>query len=312
MIEDKNFDLITIVGPTASGKTALSIEIAKTFSGEIISADSMQIYKEFNILSAKPLEKEQAQVKHHLIGFVPVSDEYSAAEFTRDADRALAEIKIRENIPIIVGGTGLYIDSFLKGIGFSEEKSIDTQKRAELQKYSNETLSKMLLEVDEESANRIHLNDTKRLIRAIEFFYSEGYPISEHDRNSRLISPKYRALKIGLNFRNRETLYERINRRVDLMFEKGIVEEVRKNSKLSVSKTASAAIGYKEILPYINSECTLDAARNNLKQATRRYAKRQLTWFRRDKEINWIYIDDFENFDGVIKSAKDLIKNYFK
>jgi len=185
------------------------------------------------------------------------------------------------------------------------------QKRTALQQYSNETLLEMLSEIDEESANRIHVNDTKRLIRAIEFFYSEGYPISEHDRNSKLMPLKYRALKIGLNFKSRETLYDRINRRVDLMFENGILEEVQKISKLNVSKTASAAIGYKEILPYINAECTLEDAKNNLKQATRRYAKRQLTWFRRDKDINWIHVDDFENFDGVIKSANDLIKNYF-
>lgn len=312
MAENKNFELITIVGPTASGKTALATEIAKTFSGEIISADSMQIYKEFNILSAKPSEEEMAQVKHHLVGFVPVSKEYSAAEFTRDADISFNEIKNRGNIPIVVGGTGLYADSFLKGTNFSEGKSADTQKREELKKYSNETLLKMLLEIDEKSADKIHQNDTKRLIRAIEFFYSEGYPIFEHDKNSKLLPPKHKALKLGLNFRNRDILYDRINRRVDLMFQKGLLEEVQKISKSDVSKTAYAAIGYKEVLPYINSDCTLDEAKNNLKQATRRYAKRQLTWFRRDKEINWIYIDDFENFDDVLEFAKNLIKKYFK
>lgn len=310
MIEYKNFDLITVVGPTASGKTALATEIAKAFSGEIISADSMQIYKEFDILSAKPSKKEMAKAKHHLIGFLPVSEEYSAAEFTRDADRVFEEIKKRRNIPIIAGGTGLYVDSFLKGINFSEKKSVNFQKRAELQKYSNETLLKMLSEIDKESANKIHLNDTKRLIRAIEFFYSEGYAISEHDKNSKLIPPKYKALKLGLNFRNREILYSRINKRVDIMFESGILEEVERISKQNVSKTASAAIGYKEILPYINGECTLEEAKNNLKQATRRYAKRQLTWFRRDKEINWIYIDNFENFNEVLEYAKKLIINF--
>ena len=312
MVKNRDFDLITVVGPTASGKTALAIEIAKAFSGEIISADSMQIYKEFNILSAKPSEEELAQIKHHLIGFVPVSNEYSAAEFTEYADAALKEVEARGNIPIMVGGTGLYIDSFLKGINFSESKPVDSKKRFELQKYSNETLLKMLSEVDKESAARIHLNDTKRLIRAIEFFYSEGYPISEHDKKSKLSAPKYKAFRLGLNFRNRDVLYDRINRRVDLMFEKGIVEEVRKISKLNVSKTASAAIGYKEILPYVNSEYGLDEVKSNLKQATRRYAKRQLTWFRRDKEINWIYIDDFEDFGEVAEFAEDLVKNHFK
>ena len=311
MMQDKNFDLITIVGPTASGKTSLAIEIAKAFSGEIISADSMQIYKEFNILSAKPSKKEMAQVKHHLIGFVPVSKEYSAAEFIKDADIVLKKIKNRGNIPIMVGGTGLYVDSFLKGINFFEKKSVDKQKRAELQKYSNETLLKMLSEIDKESANKIHLNDTKRLIRAIEFFYSEGYPISEHNKNTKLISRKYKALKLGLNFKNRENLYYKINRRVDLMFENGILDEVKKISNLKVSKTAFAAIGYKEILPYINSECTLEEVKNNIKQATRRYAKRQLTWFKRDKEINWIYIDDFQSFDEILEFAYRLIKNYF-
>ncbi len=311
MEDNKNFDLITVVGPTASGKTALAVEIAKAFLGEIISADSMQIYKEFSILSAKPSDTELGQVKHHLIGFVPVSEEYSAAEFIRDADRSLKEIKNRGNLPIMVGGTGLYVDSFLKGTDFSDEKPVDREKRAELQKYSNENLLEMLTEVDKESAKKIHLNDTKRLIRAIEFFYSEGYPISEHDKNSKLVPGKYRALKLGLNFRNRDILYDRINRRVDLMFEKGIVEEVREVSQGDVSKTASAAIGYKEILPYVNSEATLSEVKNNLKQATRRYAKRQLTWFRRDKEINWIYIDDFENFNEVAEFAKNLVEKLF-
>ena len=312
MIGDKNFDLITVVGPTASGKTALAVEIAKTFSGEIMSADSMQIYKEFNILSAKPSYEELSQVRHHLVGFVPVLQEYSTAEFTRDAEKELIEIRNRGNVPIMVGGTGLYIDSFLKGIDFSGEKPIDNDKRAELKKYSNEMLMKMLSEIDQKSANKIHINDTKRLIRAIEFFCSEGYPISKHDENSKLVPTKYRAFKLGLNFRNRDILYDRINRRVDLMFEKGIVDEVRKISKMNVSKTASAAIGYKEILPYINSKCTVDEAKNDLKQATRRYAKRQLTWFRRDKEINWIYIDDFKDFDEISEFAKNLIKKYFR
>lgn len=310
MKENKNFDLITIVGPTASGKTALAIELAKAFSGEIISADSMQIYKEFSILSAKPSNEELAQAKHHLMGFVPASQQYSAAEFIRDAEKALKEIKARGNIPIMVGGTGLYIDSFLKGIDFSGEKAIDSEKRVELTKHSNETLMKMLSEIDKKSADKIHLNDTKRLIRAIEFFYSEGYPISEHDENSKLVPAKYKAIKLGLNFRSRDILYERINKRVDLMLEKGIVDEVRAASRLVVGKTASSAIGYKEILPYINHECTLDEAKENLKQATRRYAKRQLTWFRRDKEIKWIYIDDFENFDEISELAKNLIINF--
>lgn len=307
----KNFDLITLVGPTASGKTAIAIEIAKEFSGEIISADSMQIYKEFNILSAKPSAAEMSRAHHHLIGFLPIAKEYSAAEFTKDADKVLKEIKNRGNTPIMVGGTGLYVDSFLKGIDFSGENPADSEKRAELQNYSNEKLMEMLSEVDKESAKKIHLNDTKRLIRAIEFFYSEGYPISEHDKNSKLLPAKYNALKLGLNFRNREILYDRINRRVDLMFKNGILEEVDKISKMNVSKTASAAIGYKEILPYVNSECTLDEAKDNLKQATRRYAKRQLTWFRRDKEINWIYADDFEDFDELSAYAKNLIKKLF-
>lgn len=312
MIKNRDFDLITVVGPTASGKTALAIEIAKAFSGEIISADSMQIYKEFNVLSAKPSENEMAQVKHHLIGFVPVSEEYSAAEFTKDADKVFQEIQKRGNIPIMAGGTGLYVDSFLKGIDFSGQKAVDNEKRAELRKCSNETLLKMLTEIDEESAKKIHLNDTKRLIRAIEFFYTEGYPISKHDENSKLLPPKYKALKLGLNFRNRDTLYDLINKRVDMMFENGILEEVRKISELKVSKTAHEAIGYKEILPYINSKCSLTEAKDNLKQATRRYAKRQLTWFRRDKEINWIYIDDFEDFGEVSEFAENLVKNHFK
>ena len=305
------FDLISIVGPTATGKTKLAIKLAKIFSGEIISADSMQIYKEFDILSAAPSEEEMKFVVHHLIKCIPISEEFSVAEFTKKADEALNYVVSNGHVPILVGGTGLYVDSFLKGIDFSDSNAYNIEKRAKLEACPNEKLMEILSEIDEVSAIKIHINDKKRLVRAIEFFYSEGYPISEHDMASRMVSPKYNAFKIGLTFKDRDKLYKLINKRVDVMFKSGILEEVKRVSGEKISKTASAAIGYKELLPYINSDCTLLEAQENLKRATRRYAKRQLTWFRRDKEINWINIDDFENFDEVVNFAVDLLKKQF-
>ena len=304
--------IISIVGPTASGKTDLAIKIAEKFNGEIISADSMQIYKEFNVLSAKPSAVQLRSVPHHLVNFVSVSESFSVSDFVASAKFAAEDITERGRIPVLVGGTGLYADSFLKGMNFEDEPPRNDEKRAELKKMSNEELMEILIDIDEVSAEKIHINDTKRLIRAIEFFYIAGYPISEQVRKSKDIVSPYDVCKIGINFRSRDLLYDRINLRVDRMFESGIIDEVRRISNLKVSKTAAAAIGYKELLPYVNLNQSSEIAKDILKQASRNYAKRQLVWFRRDKKIHWIYGEDFENTEEMADTAVDIIKNSFK
>lgn len=304
--------IISVVGPTASGKTDLAIKIARIFNGEIISADSMQIYKEFNILSAKPNEFQLKSVPHHLVNFLPISENFSVSNFVASAKYAAEDITKRNRIPILVGGTGLYVDCFLKGMSFVNEPPKNDEKRAELKKMSNEELMEILIDIDEVSAEKIHINDTKRLIRAIEFFYSAGYPISEQVKKSSGVVSPYDVCKIGINFHNRDLLYDRINLRVDRMFESGILDEVRKISNLKVSKTAEAAIGYKELLPCINSDQSTKEVKETLKKVSRNYAKRQLVWFRRDKGIHWIYGEDFKNSEEMAEAAAEIIKNDFK
>ena len=305
--------IVSIVGPTASGKTNLSIALAEKFNGEIISADSMQVYKEFNILSAKPSKEDLCKIPHHLIDILSVDESFSVAEFVKLARKCIFDINCKNKLPFLVGGTGLYLDSLIKNIDY-ECSSVDIEQNEEtnkLKSLSNSELMDILSEVDKTTADKIHINDTKRLLRAVEFFYTMGYPISRQVENSLKAERLYNVCKIGLNFSNRDLLYNQINLRVDEMFEDGIVEEVKNiQSNYKPSKTAQAAIGYKELLDYINNEKSLEDTCENLKMVTRRYAKRQLTWFRRDKEINWINIDNFRDFSEVICYAESIIKKF--
>ncbi len=305
--------LVSIVGPTATGKTELAINLALKFGGEIVSGDSMQIYKEFNVLSAKPTPGQLKKIPHHLINCLSVGEEFSVARFNELANDIINKVFKNGKLPFLVGGTGLYIDSLLKNIKFEDAKK-DCSVRPDLTNLSNEDLLKMLEKIDPVSAEKIHLNDTKRLKRAIEFFYTSGYPISEQNARSKLTESKYNVCKIGLNYRNRELLYDKINKRVDDMFANGIVEEVQKVFKMNPSKTASAAIGYKEIVPYVLDKCSKHEVIDALKHATRRYAKRQITWFNRGKEINWIYVDEFSNFQSVVEKGMKIISqsNFLK
>lgn len=298
--------LVSIVGPTATGKTELAINLALKFGGEIVSGDSMQIYKEFNVLSAKPMLTQLKKVPHHLINCLSVGEEFSVARFTELASSIINKVFKNGKLPFLVGGTGLYIDSLLKNIKFEDVKK-NCSIRPDLTNLSNEDLLAKLEKIDPVSAEKIHLNDTKRLKRAIEFFYASGYPISEQNAKSKLAESKYNVCKIGLSYRNRELLYDKINKRVDGMFASGIVEEVQKVFKMNLSKTASAAIGYKEVVPYILGKCSKQEAIDALKQATRRYAKRQLTWFRRDENIKWIYVDDFNDFEDIVNAGAEII-----
>ena len=309
-LSEKLIPVVSIVGPTASGKTELSINLAKKFNGEIISSDSMQIYKEFDIVTAKPGLSDLNAVKHYLIGNLSVSEEFSVSDFIHLASECIKNINNNGHLPFLVGGTGLYLNSLLENIEFESSKSSDENLRSELNKKENEELFEILKKVDPESSLKIHMNNKKRVIRAIEFFYTTGYPISKQVENSRKNPSFYDVCKIGLNFKNRDILYERINLRVDKMFDMGIVEEVKKVNQMNPGNTASAAIGYKEILEYLNGNIRLNQAKENLKQATRRYAKRQLTWFRKDEKINWIYLDELKNHEEITNVSEEILKKF--
>lgn len=310
MVNEK-IPIISIVGPTASGKTDLSINLALKLDTEIISADSMQIYKEFNILSAKPEKEKLSLVKHHLIDFLSVSEEFSVSKFINLSEKYINEIHSQGKIPILVGGTGLYVDSLLKGLKFENKKYCANNELIKfLDNLNGEEMLEILKKIDPMSSKKIHVNDVKRLKRAIEFFYEEGYPISYQVENSKNIVSPYNTCRIGLNFESRDILYDRINKRIDKMFENGIEKEVEMISKINLSKTSSMAIGYKEILPYILGKCTKEEACEELKKATRRYAKRQLTWFRKNSDINWIYVDKCKDMSEVIKKSFEIVNKF--
>ena len=307
----EKINIVSVVGPTASGKTKLSVELARRFDGEIISADSMQIYTGMKIATAKPSKEEMRGVPHHLMDFLPPDSTYSVAMFTEDARRCIFDISGRGKLPFIVGGTGLYVDSLLNNIKFSDgarDEALCEKLMNDYRENGIRPLLETLSGFDPASAERLKAEQNpKRIIRAIEIYKTTGITITEQNERSRLEESPYRAIKIGLNFRNRETLYERINLRVDLMLSEGLLEEAEAvlNSKLSF--TSGMAIGYKELAPYFTGEAALADCSEKLKRETRRYAKRQLTWFRRDKNINWLYPDDYNSFSELYDAAVSII-----
>lgn len=303
--------VVSVAGPTASGKTALAVALAKHYGGEIVSADSMQIYQGMTIATAKPNEEERQGIVHHLIDFLPPDSTYSVAMFTRDARRCIEDISGRGKLPIIAGGTGLYIDSLLNNIQFDGEVRDERLSRQLWDEYSSsgiEPLLERLGRVDPEAAERLAPEkNPKRIIRALEYYISNGTTITGQIRRSRLAPSPYRAVKIGLNFTDRQKLYDRINLRVDEMLRRGLLEEAREVLSSPLSGTSAMAIGYKELAPYFAGESTLEECVEKLKRETRRYAKRQLTWFRRDKEINWLYADNYDSFEELSDAAVKII-----
>lgn len=307
--------IIAVVGPTASGKTSLSVELAKKFNGEVVSCDSMQVYREMSIGTAKPNEAEMDGIKHHMIDFADPKTIYTCADYVRDAKKAIAKIVSNGKVPIVCGGTGLYLDSLLRGSSF-EETETDFEYRKELEllaeEKGNEYIHDMLAAVDPESADAIHYNNLKRVIRALEIYKCCGVTKSELDRRSKLYDSEFETLTIGLRFINRELLYDRINRRVDIMLEMGLEDEIRRLIEMGVFEsngTAKQAIGYKELLGYINGQMSYESAVEQLKIATRRYAKRQMTWFSAHGDVNWIDIEEY-NFKNIFNIASNLFINF--
>lgn len=285
-------DLIVITGPTASGKTALSVELAKILDGEIVNADSMQIYKYMDIGTAKPTLSERQGIPHHLIDIVNPDEPFSVARYCECANKVIEDIHLRGKIPVMVGGTGLYVDSLVNNIKFSEIEP-DDEYRNEMEHLAeekgNEYIYKMLCDIDPQSASKIKVADRKRIIRALEVYHLTGKTITWHNEQSTSVPSPYNTTMFAIDI-DREVLYDKINRRVDIMIEDGLVDEVKNIIGMGIQSDATSmqAIGYKEIVSYLEGHITLDEAIDKIKQSSRRYAKRQLTWFRRNEKIHWI------------------------
>ena len=290
--------VVVIVGPTASGKTALGIEVAKKYNGEVISADSMQIYKDMDIGTAKPTVDEQKQAVHHLVDFVEPDQRYSVADFKRDAEAQIEEILAKGKLPIIVGGTGLYVNSLIYNIEYTEEIT-DLEYRKELDKIDFEELYNKAVEIDAEAMKKISSNDRKRIERVLEIYKATGKTKTELEKESRK-EPKYDFKIYGLLW-DREKLYERINLRVDLMIEQGLIKEVEDLlKKYKEFPTAMQGLGYKEVVEYLDGNLTKEEMIDKIKQDTRHYAKRQMTWFRAYKDdITWLEAGSDKNIDII-------------
>ena len=303
--------VIAVVGATASGKTALGIEIAQEYGGEVVSADSMQLYEGLDIATAKPTAEEMQGIPHHLISVLPPEHACSVAVYTDMARAKIAEILKKGKVPVIVGGTGLYVDSLLDNIQFPEipvDAALRERLNREAEALGNAAMRARLMQVDPESAERLHENNLRRILRALEVYEQTGIPLSEHARRSRSVPPPWRVIRIGIGFRDREKQYGRIRQRVDLMLEQGLTEEVRAEFLSGRRRaTAAAAIGYKELLPWLLGYTALSDALEKVKRETCRYAKRQGTWFRRNQQTEWIYRDEVCPECGIFSNAKKII-----
>ena len=304
--------ILVIVGPTASGKTALAVELAKIYNGEVISADSMQIYKGMDIATAKPTVEEQQGIPHHLISFVEQDKAFSVADYVKIAKEKIYEVSKKEKLPIIAGGTGLYISSLIDNIKFEEnisKSSIRDRLIQESQQFGNQAMLDKLMKVDEKTAKTLHANNITRIIRALEVYELTGIKLSEHKIMSRAEESPFNACILGLNYTDRNQLYNRIDKRVDVMVENGLIEEARDVHENNKLETAHQAIGFKELIPYFDGNASLTQCLDKIKQESRHYAKRQLTWFRREERINWIFLDENYEIQNILEKCKKIIAN---
>ena len=306
--------LICICGPTASGKTALSVALAKQLHTEIISADSMQIYRGLDIGTAKPTAEERQGVPHHLLDVCAPGEAFSVARYVELADAAAQDILSRRMVPVVAGGTGLYMDALIECSTFSGDET-DLSVREKYQRMAaeqgNEAVHACLAKVDPEGAERLHPNNLKRVIRALEVYEQTGMTIDAFNRLHKRPAPKYAALKIGVCPSERQTLYDRIDRRVDQMLADGLLEETKHLlDRGALTGTAAQAIGYKELLGYLQGEAPLEDCVALLKQRSRNYAKRQLTWLKRDDNIRWIYYNNGEGLPAILQEATNYLQNH--
>lgn len=305
--------LIVLTGPTAVGKTELSIKLAKEINGEIISADSIQVYKGFDIGSAKITTKEMEGIKHHLIDVLDPRESFNIATFKQMAKEAVDDIQNRGAVPIVTGGTGFYIQALLYDIDFSENEDDGYRKELEdlLKDRGEQYLHNMLREIDPKSAEVIHYNNSKRVIRALEYYHQTGEKISTHNERERMKESPYNFAYFVLNC-SRELLYERIEKRIDIMINQGLVDEVKHlvdEYNLTPDMVSMQGLGYKEIFSYLNGDITLDEAIYILKRDTRHFAKRQLTWFKRERDVIWVDKDILTSTDMQLEFIKNILSN---
>ena len=304
--------VLCVVGPTACGKTKMGVLLAKAYNGEVVSIDSMQIYKGMTIGTAAPTAAETEGIPHYMVAVADPGDNWSVARFAETADRYIQDILSRNNLPVLVGGTGLYLDAIIAGRNFAPGASGGAVRRElerELEAGGIEPLLEQLRKADPEAAERLHPSDSKRILRALEVYRETGKTISQHNAETKMLPKKYEPIYIGLAFRDREDMKALIDRRVDRMMEEGLPEEVRalRDAGVPRSSTALQAIGYKELLPALDGEKTIEEAAAEIKLRSRQYAKRQLTWLRRNPDVHWIYWEKERNFAAAFQIATEII-----
>ena len=306
-------NIICIAGPTASGKTALAVELAKELNGEVVSCDSMQIYKRMDIGTAKPTIEEMAGIPHHMLGVAEPEEDFSVSKYCEMASPIVDDIVARGKTAIIAGGTGLYMDSLMRGNDFAPFPATGHRERLE-EKLAIVGVDAMIAElsaIDPEAVTRAQRNP-RRIIRALEVFYETGETLTSHNLNTQAIPPRYSPLGLGLDFEPRALLYERIDLRVGIMLETGLEKEIRDllSSGISPNCTAMQAIGYKEFVAALDGQCTMEEAADEVRKASRRYAKRQLTWFRRNEKMHWLTRHEGETGDEILQRARQIIRNF--
>ena len=306
--------IICLAGPTASGKTALAVALAQALNGEVVSCDSMQVYKFMDIGTAKPTLAEMQGVPHHMIDVADPREDYSVSRYCKDAAPIVEDIVSRDKVAIIAGGTGLYMDSLIRGNDFAPFPSTGVRERLERQADTEglEAMRSWLRSIDPEAEARIQ--DRKRLLRALEVYLETGETITEHNRRTQALPPRFTPLWLGLDFENRQSLYSRIDQRVTHMLEAGLLQEIRSLLQSGVPDTATAmqAIGYKEFVSALNGHGTVEAAADSVRQSSRRYAKRQLTWFRRNPAVHWLIREDETSGEEIFRSARQIIQEFDK
>ena len=305
-------NIICIAGPTASGKTALAVEIAKLVNGEVVNCDSMQIYKYMNIGTAKPSSEEQQGIVHHMIDVAEPDEDFSVSRYCEMATPIVEDILSRGKTAVIAGGTGLYMDSLIRGNAFAPFPSTGMRQKLEAQadRVGMEFMLDQLRIIDPDSAARLHLSDRKRIIRALEVYYETGETITAHNLKTQAIPSRFRPVWLGLDFADRKDLYRRIDLRVGLMLEQGLLQEIRELLDRGIPEkcTAMQAIGYKEFLDALEGRCTIDEATDLVRQSSRHYAKRQLTWFRRNKDIHWLIRTPGDGAEEILQRARQVLQ----